>query len=245
MKPFLLLQSRPEDLASDNEYEGFLTAADLRFEQLERIRVEAMPLPEIDLERYSGIIMGGSPYNTSDDEALKSGIQKRVESDLAKLLQTIIEKDFPFFGACYGVGTLGRLLGGTISRTYAEAVGPVAILLTSEGRKDDLLAYVPDIFQAIVGHKEACEVLPPGAVHLASSPTCPVQMFRVKENLYVTQFHPELNMEGVRVRVNVYKNAGYFAPEDAEAVIENARLADLSHASLVLRNFVKKYTQQS
>ena len=52
MKPFLLLQSRPEDEASDNEYAGFLNAANLAPSQLERIRVEATPLPEIDLSNF-------------------------------------------------------------------------------------------------------------------------------------------------------------------------------------------------
>jgi len=243
MKPFLLLQSRPEDPASNNEYDGFLNAANLRPDQLERIRVEAAPLPVIDLDRYSGIIVGGGPYNASDPEEKKSDTQKRVEADFARLLQELVEKDFPFFGACYGVGTLGALLSGTISRKYAEAVGPVAISLTPEGRKDPLLTGLPDTFQAIVGHKEACEVLPPSAVHLASSPICPVQMFRVKNNLYVTQFHPELDIEGLRIRVNIYKHAGYFPAEDAEAVIENAKSADLSYVPLILKNFVAKYSQ--
>jgi GMP synthase (glutamine-hydrolysing) len=243
MKPFLLLQSRPEDAASDNEYVGFLTASGLNPDQLERIRVEAVPLPEINLDYYSGIIIGGGPYNASDPEELKSDTQKRVEADFARLLQVVVRKDFPLFGACYGIGTLGKLLGGTISRKYTEPVAPVVISLTAEGRKDPLFADVPDTFEAIVGHKEACDSLPPGAVHLASSATCPVQMFRVKKNLYVTQFHPELNMEGLRVRVGIYKNAGYFPPEDADAVINGAMSADLSYAPLVLRAFVQEYGQ--
>ncbi|MDN5274904.1 MAG: glutamine amidotransferase [Candidatus Saccharibacteria bacterium] len=243
MKPFLLLQSRPEDAASDNEYAGFLAASGLSSSQLERFRVEAAPLPEINLDRYSGIIVGGGPYNTSDPEETKSDTQKRVEADFARLLPVLIARDFPFFGACYGIGTLGKLLGGTISRTYAEPVAPVLISLTTDGRNDPLLADIPDTFEAIVGHKEACESLPPGAVHLASSPMCPMQMFRVKKNLYVTQFHPELDMNGLRVRVGIYKNAGYFPPEDADKVISGALSADLSYAPLVLRAFAQKYKQ--
>lgn len=241
MKPFLLLQSRPEDAASDNEYAGFLAASGLTSDQLERFRVESAPLPQINLDHYSGIIVGGGPYNASAPEDTKSDTQKRVEADFARLLREIIEKDFPFFGACYGVGTLGKILGGVISNKFAEPVAPVVISLTPEGRRDPLLANVPDAFDAIVGHKEACESLPPWAVHLASSPMCPVQMFRVKKNLYVTQFHPELDLEGLRIRVGVYKNAGYFPPEDAEAVIDGAKSADLSFAPLILKAFVQMY----
>lgn len=241
MRPFLLLQSRPEDEASDDEYLGFLRAANLTPNQLERIRVEAAPLPAIDLERYSGLIIGGGPYNVSKLEHEKSDTQKRVEADFARLLDDVVAKDFPLFGACYGVGLLGKHQGIVINDEFAEIVGPVSITITDEGRKDPLLAGLPDAFQVIVGHKEACEALPSHVVHLASTPTCPVQMFRVKNNIYVTQFHPELDMDSLRVRVAIYKHAGYFPPEEGENILAHAATADLSHAPTVLRNFIGRY----
>lgn len=242
MKPFLLLQSRPEDVASDNEYDGMLQAAGLAPGELVRFRVETTSLPEINLEDHSGIIIGGGPYNASDPENEKSDNQKRVEADFARLLDEVVEKDFPLFGACYGIGTLGTHQGGVINRKFGELPpGPVAITLTEAGRQDPLLAGVPETFQAIVGHKEACEILPAGAIHLASSPTCPVQMFRIKNNLYATQFHPELDLNGVRVRIEIYKNHGYFPPENGDKIIAAAEAADLSYAPIVLRNFVERY----
>ncbi len=243
MKPFLLLQSRPEDEASDNEYAGFLQAANLAPEQLERVRVEAAPLPEIKLDDYSGIIVGGGPFNASTPEEKKSDVQKRVEADFARLLDEVAEKDFPFFGACYGVGTLGSHQGALISGKYAENQVPTAISVTDEGKNDPLLAGVPDTFEAVAVHKEACEKLPPHAILLATSAPCPVQMFRIKRNLYATQFHPELDEAGLRVRVEVYKHAGYFAPEDGDALVAAAQNADLSHAPRVLQNFVRRYQQ--
>lgn len=243
MKPFVLLQSRPEDVASDNEYDGFLKATGLAPEDLQRIRVEAAPLPDLNLDDFSGVIIGGGPFNASDAEDEKSDSQKRVEADFARFLDKAVEKDFPVFGACYGVGTLGAHQGAVINRKFGEAVGPVSITLTEEGRNDPLLEGVPETFQAIVGHKEACEILPPNAVHLASSPTCPVQMFRIKKNLYATQFHPELDMEGVRVRVEIYKYAGYFPPEDGDKIIATAKEANLEYAPRVLKNFIARYQQ--
>jgi len=241
MKPFLLLQSRPEDAASDNEYAAFLKATGLGAHDLKRIRVEAAPLPHVNLENYSGIIIGGGPYDISDPEETKSDTQKRVEADVGMLLDEAVEKDFPLFGACYGIGALGAHQGGLINRRYSEIVAPVSITLTREGQNDPLLSGLPKTFQAIVGHKEACEMLPSHAVHLASSPACPVQMFRIKNNLYATQFHPELDMDGLRVRVAIYKNAGYFPPEDADAILAIAAKADLSHVPRMLQNFVKYY----
>ena len=244
MKPFLLLQSRPEDLASDNEYEGFLTATGLKPHELQRIRVEAEPLPAINLDDFSGIIIGGGPFNTSTPADQKSSLQKRVEHDFSRLLDDVVARDFPLFGACYGVGTLGAHQGMVVSRKYGEPVGPVAITLTAEGHQDPLLTGLPPVFQAIVGHKEACEILPNDATILASSLTCPVQMFRIKTNLYATQFHPELDLDGLKIRMAVYSNAGYFPPEDADKIIANAQSADISFAPQILRNFVQRYHQK-
>lgn len=243
MKPFLLLQSRPENAASDNEYAGFLEAANLAPKQLERIRVEAAPLPKMELGDYSGIIVGGGPFNASTLQSEKSTTQKRVEADFSRLLDEIVAKDFPFFGACYGVGTLGTHQGALITSKFAESSVPTAISVTKEGRSDPLLAGVPDTFEAVSVHKEACEKLPQHATLLATSTPCPVQMFRIKNNLYATQFHPELDEAGLRVRVDIYKHAGYFAPEDGDALIAAAASADLSYAPRILQNFVARYGQ--
>ena len=59
-------------------------------------------------------------------------------------------------------------------------------------------------------------------MNLAGSPTCPVQMFRVRQNLYATQFHPELDVPGLLTRISVYRNAGYFPPEEADTVIDSS-----------------------
>jgi GMP synthase (glutamine-hydrolysing) len=67
---------------------------------------------------------------------------------------------------------------------------------------------VPDSFTAFVGHKEAVQSLPAGCVHLVASAPCPFQMIRHGENVYATQFHPELDSNGLEVRINIYKNRG-------------------------------------
>ena len=155
MKPFLLLATRAEDGAAEEEYESYLHFGQLTPPQLHRVRMEAAPLPAIDLADYSGIIVGGSPFNSCDPEDTKSELQLRVEKELSALLDTVVERDFPFLGACYGVGTLGRHQGAVVNRTYGEPIGAVPVTLTPEGRQDPLLDGLPDTFDAFVGHKEA------------------------------------------------------------------------------------------
>jgi GMP synthase (glutamine-hydrolysing) len=241
VKPFLLLASRAEDLAADGEYESFLRCTGLAEHELRRVRMEAGPLPELRLDDWSGIFIGGGPFNSSDPPERKSAVQVRVERELAVLLDEVVARDFPFFGACYGIGTLGVHQGGVIDRRFAEPIGAVRIALTEEGRVDPVLAGVPVEFDAFVGHKEACSALPPTAVLLATSAACPVQMFRVKRNVYATQFHPELDVAAIVTRVRVYRHHGYFAPDEMEAVITRVTPAVVTEPGRTLANFVARY----
>jgi GMP synthase (glutamine-hydrolysing) len=241
VRPFLLLASRAEDAAAEGEYEAFLKFTGLPPEQLHRIRMEAGPLPDLDLDDYAGILLGGSPFNSSDPPEAKSAVQRRVEQELRFLLDQVVERDLPFFGACYGVGTLGAHQGGIIDRTYAEPLSAVSIELTAEGVVDPLLAGMPESFEAFVGHKEACRVLPPSAVRLAGSAACPVQMFRVKSNVYATQFHPELDVPGFCARARVYQHYGYFPPDELEELIARLSLGVVTEPGRLLKNFVARY----
>ena len=241
MKPFLLLSTRPEDAAADGELAAFRHFGGLGVTELERIRLEAVTLPHIHFEDYSGIIVGGSPFTGSVPRQYKSDSQLRVEAEFAELLDTIVDLDFPFLGACYGVGTLGRHQGGIIDFTWSEPISAAHIELTDAGVADPLLAGVPRNFRAYVGHKEACARLPEHAVLLATAPTCPVQMFRIGQNMYATQFHPELNYEWLCERIDIYRDAGYFHPSEIEEVKARTRDIDVSPAHQIIRNFVERY----
>lgn len=244
MKPFLLLATRPEDAAADDEYDAFLRFSGLDERELVRVRLERGPLGEVRLGDWSGILLGGGPFNASDPEESKSPVQRRVEADLRGLLDRVIALDVPFLGACYGIGALGTHQGGVVDRKYAEPVGPVEIRLTAAGEADPLLGILPSTFDAFVGHKEAISRLPDHAVLLAGSPTCPVQAFRIGSHVYATQFHPELDVAGLCTRIDVYKHAGYFEPSEAESLKERARRSTVCHPPAILRRFVDRYAQE-
>jgi GMP synthase (glutamine-hydrolysing) len=241
MLPFLLLASRAEDAAAEDEYAAYLRYGGLEPHELRRVRLEAAPLPDLELSGYSGVIVGGSPFTSTDPPEQKTAVQHRVERELAGLLDELVARDFPFLGACYGVGTLGRHQGAVIDRTYGEPLGAVEVELTEAGLADPVLKGMPRTFTAFTGHKEACSTLPPHAVLLATSAACPVQMFRIRNNLYATQFHPELDSEGLVTRIDIYRNAGYFPPESAEELMDNARQFTVTEPMNVLRNFVARY----
>jgi len=243
VKPFLLLATRAEDAAAHDEYQAYLRYCGLEPDELVHIRLESAPLPALELSDYSGVIVGGSPYTSSDPVEEKSASQIRVEAELSSLLDRIVAEDFPFLGACYGVGTLGVHQGAVIDRRFGEPVGATEITLTADGEDDPLLQGVPHSFEAFVGHKEACSKLPAHAVLLASSEACPVHMFRIKNNLYATQFHPELDADGLITRINIYKNSGYFPPHTADELIAEALRSSVTEPMRVLRNFTERYAR--
>ena len=244
-RPFALLASRDEDLAADDEYASFLRHGGLRPEELVRVRMEAGTFTPLDLDRFAGVILGGSPFTASVPEDRKSAVQRRVEAELGPVLDEVLSRDLPFLGVCYGVGTLVARAGGTVDGTYAENTSAARVSLTEAGRQDPLLRHLPATFESYVGHKEACTALPPGAVVLATSEACPVQMLRIGANQYVTQFHPEMDRDALVTRIEVYRHAGYFPADAADAVIERVSHADVGASHAVVRAFVDRYRDGS
>lgn len=243
MKPFVLLATRAEDVPADEEYELFLRFTGLPPGLLRRVRLESGPLPALDLDQLSGIIVGGGPFNASDPDSKKSPVQHRVEAELHSLVDEVVGRDFPFLGACYGVGTLGSWAGATIDGTYREPISVVPITLTDAGSEDPLFEGIPREFPAFVGHKEAISHLPATCTRLASSPACPVQAFKTGENVYATQFHPELDLTGITTRIHAYADHGYFAADEMDLTLQAVRTAPVEHTGRLLANFVARYAR--
>jgi GMP synthase (glutamine-hydrolysing) len=241
-KPLLILQLRPEDDTSDNEFQAILKYGGLKPEQTQRLRIEKNGIPEdLSLDDYCAIIVGGSPFDISTAQADKSDIQIKIEADFKRLLDEVVRVDFPFLGACSGNGLLGAYLGTSISKRYGEAVGCVSLELTAEGKNDPLLQGFPDSIKVLLGHKEACDCVPQGATLLITGAACPVQMFRIGQNVYATQFHPEGDSAGFIVRIHAYKHHGYFKPHEAEQLIEAVSQHETPFAQKILARFVQRY----
>lgn len=245
VKPFLILQLRPECEAADGEFHAILAKGGLTEADSHRIRLDQADLPEdIDLDEYSGVIVGGGPGCVSDDPAKKSDMDARIERSVLSLMPEITARDFPFMGCCYGIGILGAHLGGDVSKArFGEPVGVAHCAVTDAGRSDPLLEGCPAEFDAFVGHKEALQALPDGCAHLVSSPSCPFQMVRHGRNVYATQFHPEADGHVFETRIRLYRDHGYFRPEDAARLIGLCHDAEVEAPVRILRNFVTRFAR--
>lgn len=243
MRPFLFLQLRPETEVADDELRAVLRYGELAPDDVDRIRVDVDGVPECDPDRWSAVLVGGSPFEVTTPGDRKSELQRRIEDGFQPFLERVLHEDVPFLGACSGHGLLGEFCGAAMSGRHAETVGPTAVTLTDEGLRDPLLRGFPQSFDVLVGHKEALDELPDGAVMLARGDACPVQMFRIGRNVYSTQFHPEGDPEGFGLRIRYYRDHGYFPAEEADARLAAVAGADTPWAREVLKRFVRRYRE--
>jgi GMP synthase (glutamine-hydrolysing) len=245
MKPFMVIQLRPEADVSDDEFSAILRRARLAPQDVHRLRLERDSLPDdLDLTSYSGVIVGGGPGCVSDPPQAKTPLEARIEAQILGLMPRIMDSATPFLGCCYGIGILGRFLGAPVSQDhYGEDVGPITCRRRPESADDPLLAGLPPEMTALVGHKEALDALPHGAVHLLEGERCPIQMLRYGDRMYATQFHPEADGANFALRINVYKDKGYFDPARAEALVAACAKVDTDASGRVLANFVRHFAQ--
>jgi GMP synthase (glutamine-hydrolysing) len=100
----------------------------------------------------------------------------------------------PVLGVCFGHQLIARALGGRVERTPAGfEAGTREVRLTDAGRRDPLLAGLPDPLPVQQTHEDHVPEPPPGAVLLAGNAHAPVQAYAVGESIRCVQFHPEID----------------------------------------------------
>jgi len=236
-----MLTSRAEEVVAEDEFRNLPRIAGMAPGEAVRVRLEREPFPDIDLDDWSGIILCGSAFDAATPEEHKSPRQRDVDAHLDALYDRLLAEDRPFLGICYGMGTLTLHLGGAVGTAGGEEISPAALAVTAAGREDPLLEGVPDHFEAYVGHHEAAVALAPGATQLVAGLVAPIQMIRAGARVYATQFHPELDLAGILVRIDQYANRGYYPVEERVRIEEAVAAADVRSAHAILQNFVRLF----
>ena len=238
---FLMLTTRIYEKVAISERQAMLKFTGLREDELVNVRLERDPFPDIHLSHWDGIIMCGSHFDVSAPEDSKSLRQLDVERNLTRLSEKAIEEDFPILGICYGLGIMTRMLGGKVGPSISEDITAPHLTITAQGRVDPILRGVPDTFRAYVGHHESVVEAADQMVPLVTGTVAPLQMARIRNNIYLTQFHPELDYEGISVRIDVFADHGYYPKSERPKVEERVRGVDVAPAHLMLSNFVDRF----
>ena len=238
-KPFLMLTSRDDGPVLRAESADLPRFSGLTASEIRRVRIER-ELPDLDLSQYSGAFVCGSPWDAGADDHLKEERQVRAESWLRSFYDRALAESFPILGLCYGLGTLTLHLGGVIDTHHGEEISGITLTKTDAGRDDPLLEGTPDRFHSYVGHHEAVRELAPGMQVLLAGDATPIQMVRVGQGAWATQFHPEMDLDGVTVRINQYADR-YYPAEKAESIRAQVATVDTDPSRLILRNFVRLF----
>ncbi|WIK63868.1 glutamine amidotransferase-related protein [Gleimia hominis] len=198
----------------------------------------------VDLRDYAGVIISGSPYSygtqpASDDE-FKTPAHLQMERRVQELCRHLLAADFPTLGICYGMQSLAIAGGAALCADFPEDLQAPWVSLTPEGMRDGLTRSLPQRFEAYVGHSESLAGVPEGSVVLATGDFCPLQIVRWGNNVYGTQFHPEITTAGMRIRIDTYGETYYPADEKARVQARCDR-ADVRAANHLISEFARRY----
>jgi GMP synthase (glutamine-hydrolysing) len=239
----LLIQIRPDSAVAEHEFGLIVVKSDVQADAFVRVNValagELNRLDALDLRSFDAVMIGGS-----GDYLISRGDVPEVVDRLCQLIVQVREKKIPLLGICFGGQLMTHALGGRVAYDDTRAeVGTFAVTRSSEGARDPIFSELPQEFLVQQGHKDHCIELPPGAVRLASSERSANQAFMFPgEPLYALQFHPELDEDAVKFRVDYYAVEYKFTPEKIEAMHKGLRPSP--DASRVIRLFLDKIVAQ-
>ena len=235
----LLLQARyPDDPAKEHERRCFVDAMALAHERLVCYDLLEGPPPLESVLECDALFMGGS-----GDFYVSKGDLPHHDA-LLELLRGVVDVGHPTFASCFGYQMLVEALGGTIEHAPDKTeVGTYEVVLTAEGRTDELFGDLPARFFAQMGHKDRATVHPEGVPNLAATELSPMQALRIPgKPIWATQFHPELDRDTNLDRYERYLDSYAQHLSEAERAEARQRFRESPEASGLLLKFLKKVT---
>ena len=167
----------------------------------------------------SALIPLGGHMNATEDDLHPWLAPERA------LLKDAIDRDIPIFAICLGTQLLAVAGGGRVERAEVGEVGiyPINRLDVS----DPIFNF--ESVPAAQWHEDQVTVLPSGATLLASSELCENQIYRLGSNSYGVQFHPEIDLEIVKLweaqADDAFKDSGKSTIQPEMAAAESELIA--------------------
>lgn len=148
----------------------------------------ARPLPR-PLSDYGALIAFGGGMQ-ADQEDRHPWLAAALDT-----LRDALYRRLPTLGVCLGGQMLARAAGGQVGPAVRAEWGWNEVQLTDEASHDAMFGGLPRRLQVFQWHSYSFG-LPPGATPLATSPVC-LQGFRVGENAWGLQWHPEVTADSI------------------------------------------------
>lgn len=217
------------------EYRDICESTGLSQEQTSHLVIDSTNVELPDLANFDGVIVGGSSLNITNET------WDEWQLHIHRQLEILTEADIPVFLICFGASWLAHHVGGTVGHSHAETSGKTIVQLTHDAARDVLARHLPQSFTSLTGHTEAVENLPAAdnITILADGPTCPVQLIRVGDSTWASQFHAEMDAVAMKNRMDFFYDYGYFSPEDYLDIVNSLPSIDTKWSNELLAIFVR------
>ncbi len=143
-------------------------------------------------EGVHGVLALGGAMGAGDD-----GVAPWLVAERA-LLADATDRGIPVLGLCLGAQLLAAATGGRVELGPVPEIGVVSVFRTLEGLVDPVIGAVgapSDDIPAGQWHQDHIVALPDDGVLLLTNEVCRVQGFRVGDNAYGLQLHPEIDAD--------------------------------------------------
>lgn len=194
----------------------------------EDINILAVPVERANkghFENADGVIFSGALEGVNDDLPWRNKFDP--------LATEVIDSDTPVLGVCFGHQYISQLKGGKVITDFkAKEHSLIQVSLNDQGKVDPLFKNIDcsDMFYAT--HNDRVAELAPEAVRLASSELVDNHAFKIGENSWGVQFHPEFYFE-------IMKDCLISEYQAGEKLEEQICLAMKPHAGQqILSNFI-------
>jgi len=147
---------------------------------------------------YAGALVLGGPMSANDDD------EYPALAPMRDLLREFHAADKPLLGICLGAQIFARCFGEEVRRHTTFEFGYTALEFTGEGRRDPLLAGLPDPQWIMEFHEDTFD-LPGQGARLMTGAACDNQAFRVGRATYGFQCHFEASPQLIRHWVSISK----------------------------------------
>ncbi len=139
---------------------------------------------------YDIIVVLGGPMSVNDEAEYPYLAEEKA------VIRRALAAGKPVLGVCLGAQLIASALGARVYPGEEKELGWYDLVLTEEGKRDEVFSAFPPRFEVFQWHGETFD-LPPGSALLADSELSPHQAFRVGRS-YALQFHLEVTAEMVR-----------------------------------------------